>query len=67
MTDHQFQVLLRHPSGHHRHSGGPPTSKGLNLGPLGNLNQVVKALSKTIRAMADGSIATRESATGWAS
>jgi hypothetical protein len=27
-----------------------------NLGPLGNLNQVIKALGKTIRAMADGSI-----------
>ena len=26
------------------------------LGPLGNLNQVTKALGKTIRAMADGSI-----------
>jgi hypothetical protein len=26
------------------------------LGPLGNLNQVIKALGKTIRAMADGSI-----------
>jgi hypothetical protein len=32
------------------------------LGPLGNLNQVVKALSKTIRAMADGSIATQDGA-----
>jgi hypothetical protein len=26
------------------------------LGPLGNLNQVIKALGKTIRAMSDGSI-----------
>jgi hypothetical protein len=26
------------------------------LGPLGSLNQVIKALGKTIRAMADGSI-----------
>jgi hypothetical protein len=26
------------------------------LGPLGNLNQVVKGLAKTIRAMADGSL-----------
>ena len=43
-------------------NAGPPTSKGLNLGPLGNLNQVVKALSKTIRAMADGSIATQDGA-----
>jgi hypothetical protein len=32
-----------------------PTKK-FKLGPLGNLNQVVKALGKTIRAMADGSI-----------
>jgi hypothetical protein len=43
-------------------NAGPPTSKRLNLGPLGNLNQVVKALSKTIRAMADGSIATQDGA-----
>ena len=27
-----------------------------SLGPLGNLNQVIKALGKTIRAMADDSI-----------
>ena len=27
-----------------------------DLGPLGTLNQVIKALGKTIRAMADGSI-----------
>jgi hypothetical protein len=27
-----------------------------SLGPLGTLNQVIKALGKTIRAMADGSI-----------
>ena len=26
------------------------------LGPLGTLNQVIKALSKTIRAMADGTL-----------
>jgi len=26
------------------------------LGPLGNLNQVIKALGKTIRAMSDGSV-----------
>jgi len=32
---------------------GPPP---FSLGPLGNLNQVIKALSKTIRAMADNSI-----------
>ena len=37
-------------------NAGPPTSKGLNLGPLCNLNQVTKGLAKTIRAMADGSI-----------
>jgi hypothetical protein len=30
--------------------------KKFQLGPLGNLNQVVKALGKTIRAMADGTI-----------
>jgi len=32
----------------------PP--RKFTLGPLGNLNQVIKALGKTIRAMADGSI-----------
>ena len=31
-------------------------AKKFELGPLGNLNQVVKALGRTIRAMADGSI-----------
>jgi hypothetical protein len=31
-------------------------SQKFSLGPLGNLNQVIKALGKTIRAMADGSI-----------
>jgi hypothetical protein len=30
--------------------------KQFRIGPLGNLSQVVKALGKTIRAMADGSI-----------
>jgi hypothetical protein len=30
--------------------------RNFTLGPLGNLNQVIKALGKTIRAMADGSI-----------
>src|SRR6516164_3163814 len=30
--------------------------KKFQLGPLGNLNQVVKGLAKTIRAMADGTI-----------
>jgi hypothetical protein len=32
------------------------------LGPLGSLNQVVKALGKTIRAMADGTITTADGA-----
>ena len=31
-------------------------SQSFSLGPLGTLNQVVKALGKTIRAMADGTI-----------
>ena len=31
-------------------------AKKFQLGPLGNLNQVVKGLAKTIRAMADGTI-----------
>jgi hypothetical protein len=30
--------------------------RNFTLGPLGNLNQVIKALGKTIRAMSDGSI-----------
>jgi hypothetical protein len=30
--------------------------RSFSLGPLGTLNQVVKALGKTIRAMADGTI-----------
>jgi hypothetical protein len=34
----------------------PKESKGFKLGPLGNLNQVTKALGKTIRAMADGTL-----------
>jgi hypothetical protein len=29
-------------------------AKKFKLGPLGNLNQVVRDLAKTIRAMADG-------------
>jgi hypothetical protein len=33
-----------------------------SLGPLGNLNQVIKGLSKTIRAMADGTIDTQDGA-----
>ena len=32
------------------------------LGPLGNLNQVVKALGKTIRAMADRTIDSQDGA-----
>jgi hypothetical protein len=31
-------------------------AKKFSLGPLGTLNQVTKGLSKTIRAMADGSL-----------
>src|SRR5438445_11577816 len=31
-------------------------SKQFKLGPLGTLNQAIKALSRTIRAMADGTI-----------
>ena len=34
----------------------PVGAKKFTLGPLGTLNQVLKALGKTIRAMADGSI-----------
>jgi hypothetical protein len=34
----------------------PLGSKKFTLGPLGTLNQIIKALAKTIRAMADGSI-----------
>jgi hypothetical protein len=34
----------------------PKEPKKFKLGPLGNLNQVTKALGKTIRAMADGSV-----------
>jgi hypothetical protein len=34
----------------------PVGTKKFTLGPLGTLNQVLKALGKTIRAMADGSI-----------
>ena len=35
---------------------GTTAPKKFKLGPLGNLNQVVKALGVTIRAMADGNI-----------
>lgn len=38
--------------------GKPP----FRLGPLGNLNQVVRALGKVIRAMADGSIGSQHGA-----
>ena len=36
--------------------------KEFNLGPLGTLNQVVKALGKTIRAMADDTISSEKGA-----
>ena len=38
--------------------GRAPTARErpFKLGPLGNLNQVTRALGKTIRAMADGSV-----------
>jgi hypothetical protein len=34
----------------------PENKPNFKLGPLGNLNQVIQGLSKTIRAMADGSL-----------
>jgi hypothetical protein len=37
-------------------------SKKFKLGHLGNLNQVIVALGKTIRAMADGSLDTQDGA-----
>ena len=37
-------------------------SKIFKLGHLGNLNQVIVALGKTIRAMADGSLDTQDGA-----
>jgi len=37
-------------------------SKEFNLGPLGTLNQVVRALGKTIRAMADDTITSEKGA-----
>jgi len=37
-------------------------STEFNLGPLGTLNQVVKALGKTIRAMADDTISSEKGA-----
>jgi hypothetical protein len=36
--------------------------KDFNLGPLGTLNQVIKALGKTIRAMADDTISSEKGA-----
>ena len=36
--------------------------KDFTLGPLGTLNQVVKALGKTIRAMADDTISSEKGA-----
>ena len=36
--------------------------KEFNLGPLGTLNQVIKALGKTIRAMADDTITSEKGA-----
>ena len=36
--------------------------RDFRLGPLGNLNQVIKGLSKTIRAMADGTLETQDGA-----
>jgi len=37
-------------------------STEFNLGPLGTLNQVVKALGKAIRAMADDTISSEKGA-----
>jgi hypothetical protein len=42
------------------YSDGPRPN--LKLGPLSNLGQVIRALGKTIRAMADGSIDTQAGA-----
>ena len=36
--------------------------KEFNLGPLGTINQVIKALGKTIRAMADDTISSDKGA-----
>ena len=36
--------------------------KEFSLGPLGTLNQVIKALGKTIRAMADDTISSEKGA-----
>jgi hypothetical protein len=52
-------------------SGQPETMpREFKLGHLGNLNQVIKALGVTIRAMADGTLdsgSVPASATAWAS
>jgi hypothetical protein len=41
----------------------PPTNhKKFALGPLGTINQVIKALGKTIRAMADDTISSEKGA-----
>jgi hypothetical protein len=37
-------------------------SKEFNLGPLGTINQVIKALGKTIRAMADDTVSSEKGA-----
>jgi hypothetical protein len=37
-------------------------AKQFRLGPLGNLNQVVKALGRTIRAMADDTLDSQKGA-----
>jgi hypothetical protein len=37
-------------------------SDNFELGPLGTMNQVIKALGKTIRAMADGTIDSQQGA-----
>src|SRR5262245_14845181 len=37
-------------------------SKEFTLGPLGTINQVIKALGRTIRAMADDSISSEKGA-----
>jgi mRNA-degrading endonuclease toxin of MazEF toxin-antitoxin module len=48
----------------------PEAPRKFKLGPLGNLNQVMVALGKTIRAMAIARLTVKlalASATGWAS
>lgn len=41
---------------------GTKKPKQFSLGPIGTLNQTIKALSKTIRAMADGTIDCQDGA-----